>query len=139
MADQTWAEVMALAGTANREMVKGNAEPLKQLYSHQEDITVLGGFGGFERGWSEVEPRLDWAASQFAEGDFSQEEVTTIVGADLAMTVTIERIDAQIGATKERIHEELRVTQIFRREHGAWRLVHRHGDPLVRKQAPGQK
>ena len=139
MADQTWQAAMALAATANGEMVKGNAGPLKQLYSHQEDITVLGGFGGFERGWSEVGPRLDWAAAQFADGEFSQKEVTTIVGADLAMTVTIERIDARIGDARSKTHEELRVTQVFRRENGAWRLVHRHGDPLVRKQAPSQK
>jgi hypothetical protein len=38
MADQTWQAAMALAATANREMVKGNAGPLKQLYSHPEEI-----------------------------------------------------------------------------------------------------
>jgi len=28
------------------------------------------------------------------------------------------------------------VTQVFRREEGAWRLVHRHADPLLQKQEP---
>jgi len=135
MADKSWDKIMELAKAANTAMIQGNAKPLKELYSHREDITVLGGFGGFERGWSEVEPRLDWAASQFSSGSFSQEEVSTIVGTDLAMTVTIERFTAKIGSGKD-TSEELRVTQGFRREEDGWRLVHRHGDPLVNKQAP---
>lgn len=135
MADKSWDKIMELAKAANTAMIQGNAQPLKELYSHREDITVLGGFGGFERGWSEVEPRLDWAASQFSSGSFSQEEVSTIVGTDLAMTVTIERFTAKIGSGKD-TSEELRVTQVFRREEDGWRLVHRHGDPLVNKQAP---
>ena len=28
----------------------------------------------------------------------------------------------------EQLINELRVTQIYRREHGVWKLVHRHGD-----------
>ncbi|MGH7915881.1 MAG: nuclear transport factor 2 family protein [Candidatus Binataceae bacterium] len=136
MADQNWDEAMASAAAANREMVKGNAAPLKQLYSHRDDITVLGGFGGFELGWSEVEPRLEWAASQFRDGRFSQREINTIVGTDLAVTVTIEHYDAHISNQPVETHDELRVTQVFRREDGAWRLVHRHGDPLVQKRPP---
>jgi hypothetical protein len=30
----------------------------------------------------------------------------------------------------------LRVTHIFRNEHGAWKLILRHADPLVAKIAP---
>jgi hypothetical protein len=30
---------------------------------------------------------------------------------------------------------ELRVTQVFRREAGEWRLVHRHADPLIHKRS----
>jgi len=88
MSDKSWDEATTLAKEANLQMLRGNAEPLKRLYSHLDDVTVLGGFGGFERGWKEVGPRLDWAASHFSDGRFQQEEVSTIVGSDLAMTVT---------------------------------------------------
>jgi len=65
MNDPAFAEFRAVVAQANREMVQGNATRLKAIDSHQEDVTLLGGFGGVERGWSQVEPRLDWAANQF--------------------------------------------------------------------------
>ena len=136
MSDKSWDEATTLAKEANLQMLRGNAEPLKRLYSHLDDVTVLGGFGGFKRGWKEVGPRLDWAASHFSDGRFQQEEVSTIVGSDLAMTVTIERYTVRIGGAATETSEELRVTQVFRREADGWRLVHRNGDPLVKKQAP---
>jgi ketosteroid isomerase-like protein len=135
--DNSWDELMVLAEHANTGMLRGNAEPIKHLYSHRDDVTVLGGFGGFERGWSEVEPRLDWAASQFSDGNFEQEVVSTIVGGDIAMMVTIERYTVRVAGAAEKAAHELRVTQVFRREAEGWKLVHRHGDPLVQKQAPG--
>ena len=136
MSDKSWDDAMALAKKANLEVLRGNPEPIKRLYSHRDDVTVLGGFGGFERGWKEVGPRLDWAASQFSDGTYEQEDVSTIVGSDLAMTVTIERYSVRIAGAKEVIAQELRVTQVFRREADGWKLVHRHGDPLVNKKSP---
>jgi len=37
--------------TAIREFIQGDPEPLKRLYSHGDDITIFGGFGGLARGW----------------------------------------------------------------------------------------
>ncbi len=131
-----WKKFWAAVTEANHAMVQGDAEPLKRIYSHREDITVLGGFGGFENGWKEVGPRLDWAASQFRNGTFEQKEVNVVVGSDLACTVTIERNEVNIAGKTEPTILELRVTQAFRLEPDGWRMVHRHADPLVKKQAP---
>src|SRR5579885_2219072 len=108
MSDKAWEKAMALAQQANLEVLRGNPEPIKLLYSHRDDVTVLGGFGGFERGWNEVEPRLDWAASHFSGGRYRQEEVAAIMGVDLAMTVTIERYTVRIDGGEETA-QELRV------------------------------
>jgi ketosteroid isomerase-like protein len=137
MSNKTLDELMTAAESANREMLRGNAAPLKALYSRQDDVTVLGGFGGFERGWTEVESRLDWVASNFSEGEFSQELISATVGSEMALIVTIERYDVRVANAATKTHDELRVTQVFRLEAGTWKLIHRHGDPLVRKAAPG--
>ncbi len=49
-------------------------------------------------------------------------------GADLGYVVAIERITASVGG-REPARYALRVTTVFRREAGEWKVVHRHGDP----------
>ena len=51
--------------TALDAFALGDAEPYKALWAHTEDVSVLGAFGGRNLGWSEVGPRLDFAASQY--------------------------------------------------------------------------
>ena len=55
---------------------------------------------------------------------------------DLAYTVAIERSEALLAGQDEPAPMALRVTHVFRKEEGVWKLVHRHADPLVDKTAP---
>jgi ketosteroid isomerase-like protein len=48
---------------------------------------------------------------------------------DLAYIVGIEHTTASVGGAAPELYE-LRVTTVFRREHGDWKVVHRHADPL---------
>lgn len=52
--------------------------------------------------------------------------------------MSIERYEAQAGAQKKPEPRALRVTQVFRKESGTWKLLHRHADPLMEKKAPGE-
>ena len=61
MPAKTWEEAQLQGAIANRNLLQGDSTDLKNLYSHSDDVTVFGGFGGNERGWKEVGPRLDWA------------------------------------------------------------------------------
>jgi len=136
LAGKSFSKAVADSDIANVELLAGNPKPLKELYSHNQDITVLGGFGGFEHGWNEVGPRLDWAASQFAGGSYERRTVSMVEGTDLAYTVSIEVNRVREAGKSDDTQLDLRVTQIYRRENGEWRLVHRHADPLVTKKAP---
>jgi hypothetical protein len=136
MTDLSWEEAMTRLTTAQRDFVNGDGTGIKRLFSHGEDVTVLGGFGGFEHGWKEVGPRLDWAASHFAAGSYSQEILSATVGSDVACLVSLERWSYTTPQQRAETLLELRVTQVFRREEEHWRLVHRHADPLLQKQEP---
>jgi ketosteroid isomerase-like protein len=60
----------------------------------------------------------------------------TIVTAELAYVVEVERYRAEVGASEEVVPVELRVTSIFRPEEGTWRIVHRHADPITAARLP---
>jgi hypothetical protein len=51
--------------------------------------------------------------------------------AELAYLVEIERFEAKVAGADEITPIALRVTSIFGREDGAWRLLHRHADPIT--------
>ena len=127
---------MAELAAAQRDFMNGDATALQQLYSHQGDVTVMGSFGGFERGWAEVGTRLAWAASYFHGGEYTQQDIGVVVGTDVACLVCLERWERKSPDSEPLPVMELRVTQTFRREGDRWRLVHRHADELVQKRAP---
>ena len=77
---------------ASTAFMKGDAGPLQQLYSHCQDVTILGGFGGYEHGWKEqVEKRLELAAARFHGGTATSENLSLIVSSDLACNVALLR------------------------------------------------
>src|SRR4051794_37579457 len=129
-ANEALARLREALDAAQAAFVRGNAEPFKALYSHGDDVTILGAFGGFEQGWDLVGPRLDWASSQFRDGVSSCKNISTHITQDLACLVDIETTEALLGDGHERVIQELRVTQVFRREGDDYRIVHRHADPL---------
>ena len=48
--DQALARLRDALVAAQAAFVKGNAEPFKALWSHGDEVTILGAFGGFEQG-----------------------------------------------------------------------------------------
>jgi hypothetical protein len=114
--------------------VQGDASAAAGLWMPADDVTIFGAFGGYERGWDSVRPRLAWAASQFRDGTWTCEQLSAHFGADVGYTVGIEHARAFIGGIPGR--QDLRVTHLFRRVGGTWQMVHRHADPLTSKAAP---
>ena len=126
---------------AQSRFINGDPTLWKRNASHEEDVTIFGAFGGSEKGWVEVGPRNDWASSQFKESGAAQriEYLNTGVSGDLAFTVAMERQQAQIEGQDKPAARSLRVTQVFRKEGGVWKLLHRHADPLVDRLPPGAR
>jgi ketosteroid isomerase-like protein len=117
-----------------------NGDPVawKQIASHRDDVTIMGAWGAYEKGWGEVGARYDWAAQRFvASGAKMQVEyLASGESGDLAYTVAIERSTVRVIGEEKPASMALRVTHLFRKEDGAWKLIHRHADPLMGKTAP---
>jgi ketosteroid isomerase-like protein len=117
------------------EFVKGNPDPVKELYSHRDDVTLANPLGPPARGWDEVTKTLERAASNIREGEITSFDVISkLVTPELAYAVWIERQKAKMGARQDVTPFDLRVTMIFRPEEGQWKIVHRHADPITTPQ-----
>ncbi len=122
---------------AGLEIVNGNPEVYKELYSRRDDVTLANPFGPPARGWSEVAARLDAAAANYRDGEVvGFENVATVITPDLAYTVEIESLRARVGGAAELAPVSVRVTTVFRRENGEWKVTHRHADPITTARPP---
>ena len=114
------------------EITRGNPDVYKALWSRRDDVTLANPFGPPVQGWEEVSARLDLAASKYRDGqDYEYENVSAVVTPELAYTVEIERFRACVGGSNELKPVAVRVTTVFRREDGTWKVTHRHGDPIT--------
>lgn len=126
--DATFEQFVTLCQEALGHLVEGRPDPFKALWSHADDVVIMGAFGGHERGWEKVSARLDWAAKGIGATDRTVENIVTTVGEDLAFTVDLEHMTRRVGDRKQ--PRTLRCTQAYRRENGQWKVVLRHADEL---------
>lgn len=117
---------------AGLEITNGNPDVYKELYSRGDDVTLANPFGPPAAGWGEVSATLDRAAAKYRDGEVvGFENVSTVVTQDLAYTLEIESYRARVGGASELTPIALRVTTVFRREDGIWKVTHRHADPIT--------
>lgn len=50
---------------ATRRFINGDATLWKEQASRHNDVTIIGSWGAYEKGWKEVGARYDWAAERF--------------------------------------------------------------------------
>lgn len=118
------------------EFFQGDPEPAKMLYSQREDASLANPFGPVAIGWEQVEEAMERAASNYSDGRATGfETVRTYVTPDLAFLVEVERFEAKVGGKDEVASGALRVTSVLRPEGGAWKVVHRHADPITTPRA----
>jgi ketosteroid isomerase-like protein len=121
---------------AQREFLRGNPEPVKDLFSHREDVTLANPYGPPVRGWEKVSKSIEHAASLRRDGTFLEWQIVAkYVTAELAYVVQIERAEAKIGAREDIAPIAVRATMVFRpEEDGEWKIVHRHAAPVTTPQ-----
>lgn len=127
MSAQTFRDVLAEEEAAERAIYNGNPEPYKALWSHADEATLLGAFGPCKTGWAELSRTFDWVAHRYQGGTVTQEYQAIVEAGDLAYTVALEHGSVALDGGPQR-SQTIRVTQIYQRQDGRWRLVHRHGD-----------
>jgi ketosteroid isomerase-like protein len=106
---------------------QGHPESFLALWSHAQDVSIMAAIGGYQLGFEAVSDLLTAASKTQSFDGWSSDNLATIVNGDLAMTVELEHYDR---TTTGEPPMTLRATQVYRREDGQWRVIHRHGDVL---------
>ena len=121
---------------ATERMMAGDSGPWKALLSSQDDVVLLGAFGGHLSDRAEVEARFDQTAGAYGGGEGEYKTIATWVGTDLAGTVELEYHHGVRLAGSAPTTTAYRVTHLYRREVDGWKVVLRHADPLLEFRGP---
>ena len=114
---------------AETALHNGDARQRIEMWSRDDPLTLFGAARN-ATGWAEVGPVFDMLASRFSDcTSWRLDVVGAGVSGDLAYIVGIEHTTASVAGAPPAPYS-LRVTTIFRREEGEWKVVHRHGDPF---------
>ena len=113
---------------ALNRMLNGNAGPLADIWSHGSSVTTMHPIGGRQVGWDEVRASWEQVARLASEGKVELKDQLIHVTGDIAYEVGIEH--AQFNLAGERVGGQIRVTNIYQREAGSWKIVHHHTDSV---------
>lgn len=113
--------------SALSHMCNGDAKPMADVWSHGDGVSTMHPIGGCEVGWEQVSPPWKAVAEMSKGGEvrIDQQHIETI--GDAAYEIGVEVGHIVIGGEDVKIGQ--RVTNVYRREGGAWKVVHHHADP----------
>jgi ketosteroid isomerase-like protein len=130
--DDFLASTMPHLVEAERAIHNGDAQPRHAMWSRNEPVTVFGAWLS-RSGQEDVRGLFDDLAETFSDcTSYGEELVAAGTSGDLAYTVTYENSSVSVNG-KPRTYT-LRVTHVYRREDGEWKIVHRHGDEMAEGQ-----
>jgi len=126
------ADLLRRQEVAMSAFMRGDMATHVGLIPYAEDFTLMQPFGGpVVRGFVQSPEHLARLSRSFQDGEARLEIVQTFASGDLAAFVMIERQRGRVHGLPDQ-DWSLRVTLVYRRQDGIWRLAHRHADPLVR-------
>ncbi|MBX9945163.1 MAG: nuclear transport factor 2 family protein [Reyranella sp.] len=129
--DKEVAAVIRQSRDSNAALMRGDVATYRALVPYTDDFTLMSPFGGAPTHGVDIDDKKWEAMSRFfRNGTFDMEVVQSYGSPDMIVLATIERACVEVGGLPLQ-NWHLRVTLVYRREAGEWRLVHRHADPLV--------
>jgi ketosteroid isomerase-like protein len=119
--------------------VSGDAAPVGRLVTHDSPASFFGPMGGYVEGAEEVWSTHELSATQFRPGGESKLEILQMGASDgIAYWVGLQHAVVHMGKSANATPMSLRVTEVFRKEDDAWKLIHRHADMLATKPEPAK-
>ena len=111
---------------ALNRMANGDSSLVAEVWSNGSDVTTMHPVGGREVGWDQVRASFEQVAQVASDGTIELKDQRIRIVGDMAYEIGIEQGQFKLAGNLATI--EQRVTNIYQRQAGAWKLVHHHAD-----------
>jgi len=122
----TEAEVRAVSDRFYSALSRLDVSQLESVWSQSNSVSTMHPMGGEQVGWPEVRKSFEEAAGAMTDIHVELVDQRIQTGEDIAYETGIERGRGKVAG--EQIEFEHRVTNVYRREGGQWKMVHHHTD-----------
>jgi ketosteroid isomerase-like protein len=114
-------------------MFTGDVGPIKEIWSHGDDVTYMGPGGDFLVGWKQILPEWERQAARKLGGKVEPKEMRVTGGRDLAIVSNYEVGENMVDGKPQKVR--IRATSMFRNENGKWKMIGHHTDiiPFLQK------
>lgn len=106
----------------------GDAQPMKNMWSHADDISYMGPDGLYLIGWEKIESMWETVAAMKLGGRVLPMQLHTVTGDDWALINCVETGENEVAGKAEVVG--IRSSSVFRLEGGAWKVIAHQTDKL---------
>lgn len=136
MNDRDRADVLEANRAFYDALERRSLPDMESCWSHTEDVSCI--HPGWHRldGWIDVARSWQAIFSNSRAWKVAEEEVRVVASPELSAVYCVERLES-VGGQGE--PARMQATNIFRKEEGAWKLVHHHASPMPELEAPEEE
>ena len=131
MPDKSFDAFMQQRRRVAMAFVHGDPRPLRDISASSDPATFFGPAGGAEQGAAHVLEVNEAGSHRFHGGTTELDILHSGSSGDLAYWTGFQRGAVRLEGRRDPVPTRLRVTELFRRENGEWKLIHRHADALM--------
>jgi ketosteroid isomerase-like protein len=128
-AEEGFEAFLARREAISSQYISGKAEPLLGISTASDPATFFPPNGDRLQGASQVNAANEQGAKAFAPGSVGRFEVLQSGSSGgLGFWTGIQHAEVRMKGKDKPVSMQLRTTEVFRVEQGAWKLIHRHAD-----------
>jgi ketosteroid isomerase-like protein len=135
--DESFQAFLADRPAVGQAYVSGDSEPLAAISTAREPATFFSPAGGYVSGAAAVLATNQAGGTNFCPGSHTDFEILHAGSSgDLGYLVGVQHAEVRLLDQPDPVAMHLRITELYRREDDAWKLIHRHADPHAEPQPP---
>lgn len=114
--------------SALNTLFTGNSQPMKDAWSHDDDVTYMGPDGLYLVGWDNIERMWNSVATLKLGGRVNPQQLHTVIATDMALINCVEIGENEVNGKAETV--SIRSSTVFCKRSGAWKVVAHQTDLL---------